>query len=457
MTALGLTLGQIARVVKGTLYGDASMVMDDVSIDSRETCNGLFIAIVGDRFDGHDFASVAVSGGAAAVLVHKTIDGLVVPSVRVSDTLAALQALGMEKRRLFEGRVAAITGSSGKTTTRRILTAILATEHNTHGPIRNFNNHIGLPLTLLGLEATHEAAVLELGCSDFGEIAALTRMADPDVGLVTNVGAAHLEKLGSLDGVARAKGELFSGMREDTVAVVNMDDPRVASMPIQSKRVVRYGRKTGADVRLILREGLGIDGQRLVFSLFGRELVATLPLLGGHNALNALAATAAASMMGIPDTLIVSGLSGVTPEPGRLDPRRAAAGGTVIDDTYNANPNSMRAALVTLGESGKDKKTVAVLGDMLELGEQSAAAHLEIGRAVAHSGIDQLVTLGDQGRLIGEGAVSAGMSPTMWRHETDHDRAADWLATQMNEDVVVLVKGSRGMAMEKVVGPLIKG
>jgi UDP-N-acetylmuramoyl-tripeptide--D-alanyl-D-alanine ligase len=452
-----LTLGEIARAVSGTLFGDASILIREVTVDSRErTDGGLFIAINGDRFDGHDFATMAVAGGAQAVLVHKQIDGLMVPHIRVADTVEALQTLGAWKRKTFSGKVAGITGSCGKTTTRRMLTQILSGVCPTHGPIKNFNNHIGVPLTLLGLRDYHRAAVLELGCSDFGEIAALTRMADPDVALVTNVGAAHLEKLGSLAGVARAKSELFTGMRSNTIAVVNRDDPLVNAMPIVSEKQIRYGEAAEADVRLLHREGLGIDGQRLTLSIFKEERSVTLPLLGAHNAFNALAASAAAAAMAVPIESIAAGLAAVTPEPGRLCVTQGEQM-AVIDDTYNANPNSMAAALLTLKEAGASRQTVAVLGDMLELGEESETAHLGVGRMVPRSGIDLLVTLGHRGVLIGQGAMDAGFPAKRLLVAADQRHAAQLVLERYEKGAVVLVKGSRGMAMERVVEGLLRG
>ena len=305
-------LGQIARIVKGTLSGDASMVPQRVVTDSRETApGGLFIALRGDRFDGHDFASLAVSNGARAVLVHKQIDGLIAPYILVSDTQEALTLLAAAKRESFSGKVAAVTGSSGKTTTRRLLHGILAQEAKTHQPVKNFNNHIGVPLTLLDLDDSYGAAVLELGCSDFGEIAPLTRLVDPDVGLVTNVGPAHLEKLGSLEGVARAKGEMYLNMREETTAVVNGDDPYTSAMPIRSAKRIVYGTAPSSDVRLLNRSYVGAMGQRLTLDLAGQEVTLNLRLLGAHNAENALAAAAGAVALWAPRWRVLGvGLAG---------------------------------------------------------------------------------------------------------------------------------------------------
>ncbi len=346
--ALHYTLGQIARSVKGTLSGDASMMIDEIVTDSRQKSNrGLFIALKGDRFDGHDFAGPSVQNGAAAVLVHKQIDGLMCPYILVKDTTDALADLARSKRRGFSGKVVGITGSSGKTTTRRLVHAILSEKMNTLQPVKNFNNHIGVPLTMLDMDDTFGAAVLELGCSDFGEIAALTKISDPDVGLITNVGPAHLEKLGSLDGVARAKGELYLHMRKEGIAVLNGDDERIMSMAVTPKRRIVYGTSTDADVRLLKRKFLGRAGQQLVIEIFGKKTDLELSLLGAHNAINALAAVAATTALNMEPETIRAALTKMTPEPGRLLPI-FSENLRMIDDTYNANPASVRAALDTL-------------------------------------------------------------------------------------------------------------
>lgn len=454
---LHYSLGQIARIVRGTLAGDASLIVETVITDSRDKKDhGLFIALKGDRFDGHDFATLAVANGAQAVLVHKQIDGLMSPHIMVSNTQKALQDLAAAKRKAFKGKVAAITGSSGKTTTRRLLHAILSEKWATHQPVKNFNNHIGVPLTLLELDDAHQAAVIELGCSDFGEIAQLTGWSDPDVGLVTNVGPAHLEKLGSLDGVAIAKGELYGNMREDTTAVVNGDDVRTAAMKTVSNKKIVFGTSPSSDVCLIERRFLGEDGQQLVIDIAGRKIDLHLKLLGAHNAQNALAAAAAAFALGIEPNDIRKGIAAVMPEAGRLTPKKAHSGLHVIDDTYNANPASMRAALETLREIAGAGRAAAVLGDMLELGAESESAHMAVGRAAAAIGLDVLVVVGRGGRTIAQGAIQAGMDPAMCAVASSAEEAFRIAATVMRPEEWVLVKGSRGMKMEIAVEGLLK-
>jgi UDP-N-acetylmuramoyl-tripeptide--D-alanyl-D-alanine ligase len=432
------------------------MMIDEIVTDSRQKSNrALFIALKGDRFDGHDFAQPAAACGAAAMLVHKQIDGLMCPYILVKDTTKALADLASAKRKGFQGKVVGITGSSGKTTTRRLVHGILAKKMNTLQPKKNFNNHIGVPLTMLEMDDTYEAAVLELGCSDFGEIAELAKISDPDVGLVTNVGPAHLEKLGSLDGVARAKGELFLHMRKEGTAVMNGDDERVMSMNVQPKRKIIYGTSATADVRLLKRKFLGQDGQELIMEILGKKTEIELSLLGAHNAMNALAAAAVAAALHMEPDLIREGLAEIRPESGRLTPIFTKEL-QIIDDSYNANPASMRAALDTLREMAEGGRAVAVLGDMLELGQESEAAHLEIGHKVAELNIDILITAGKGGRTIALGAIQKGMNPKSCTTADDSAQAAFLCAALLREGDVVLVKGSRGMKMETVTAAILK-
>lgn len=459
MPGFSWNLGRVADLVAGRVVGDPGIVPSGVYIDSRVAGDGrLFVAIRGDRFDGHDFARAAAEGGAAAVLAQREIEGCGVPVVVAQDSLLALQRLGAARRRLFRGPVLAVTGSSGKTTTRSILAAIVSTRRETLQPARNFNNHIGVPLTLLEMDpGIHGAAVLELGCSDFGEISLLTELSSPDVGLVTNVGPAHLEKLGDLDGVARAKGELFAGLPATGCAVVNLDDRRVAAMRTTAGRRITFSVEGSADVSLIERKPEGALGQRLKISFGEEEIEARFALPGHHNAVDAVAACAAAMAAGVDASGAAEGLGSVTATPGRLQLREGPSGSILLDDTYNANPASVRAALGVLAEIATGGRQLAVLGDMLELGSGSDDAHLEVGEQAARGGLEMLVTMGESGRLIGEGAVGAGLERGRWRCARDHREAARVVAEILRSNDALLIKGSRGMAMEKVVSALLEG
>ncbi|MCP4604050.1 MAG: UDP-N-acetylmuramoyl-tripeptide--D-alanyl-D-alanine ligase [Proteobacteria bacterium] len=458
MADLGWTLSKIAGLVSGRLTRDPNSIVRQIATDSRQDVKGaLFLALRGEHFDGHNFLHDAAKKGTIAALVEKPLTDLGIPQIQVENSLKALQTLGLERRREFQGPLVGITGSSGKTTTRRLLASILGERYITHQPIRNYNNHIGVPLTLLNLEARHEAAVLELGCSDFNEIAELTKYADPDVALITNVGPAHLEKLGDLEGVAKAKGELFLGMREEATAVVNLDDHRIAALPIRAGKRISFGTSNGALVKLIQRSPSGMRGQDLVFDIQGRRMEGSLPLIGSHNAMNALAAAAAALAVGLGPDEIAKGLAAATPEPGRLTLKEGPQKTIIVDDTYNANPASMRAAVAASKELSEGGRTIAVLGDMLELGDQTEKEHLSLGRHIVDMGIELLVTMGEGGALINRGASDAGFSRDKCLSASDQASAADLVQERINEGDIVLVKGSRGMQMEKVVLQLLTG
>lgn len=451
------TLAAVANSLGGTLKGDGTVSFRKVVTDSRADVRGaLFVALVGDNFDAHHFLGDVRKRGAVGAVVGSEIPGLDLPCVVVADTLVALQTLARKQRDRFDGQVVGITGSSGKTTTRTLTASILNQIGSVHQPIRNFNNHVGVPLTLLDIEPEHQYAVLELGCSDFGEIALLTRLCDPQVALVTNVGPAHLEKLGDLEGVARAKGELFETMNSGGIAVVNLDDPRVAKMNLSADRKLTYSANRPADLRLISRTVKGAKGQEVALDLRGERIEAELPLFGAHNAANALAAAAIAVALDVDSQALVEGLARVEAEPGRLSVHELAGGGVIIDDTYNANPASMAAALDVLLELGETKRTVAVLGDMLELGDASIGVHLELGRRAVENSVDLLIAVGSLSENTVKGALIAGLDPGSIVHADNHEQALHALSVRMLSGDVILVKGSRGMRLEHVVKGVIR-
>lgn len=455
MAKLNWTLEEVARASGGRLDGNPKDRIDRITIDSRvDVTNALFVAIRGERFDGHDFVSEVARRGATAALVNRPIECLSLGQIVVDDTIKALQSLGHARRAQFRGPVVAITGSSGKTTTRRLVHGILGEKYLTHQPQKNFNNHIGVPLTLLELEERHEACVLELGCSDFGEIETLTKISDPDVALITNVGPAHLEKLGDLDGVARAKGELFTFAREGATAVINLDDPRVAQMPLKPKKNLRFSTGDRGDVILRERSPMTEGGQKLVLKIGKDNLECRIPLIGIHNAANATAAIAVAIALGIEEDAITRGLANVHPEPGRLSPLPGPKASIIIDDTYNANPASMKAAIRATVELAAGRRTIAVIGDMLELGPSSNEHHWAIGEYALHEKVDQLVTLGTESEQISRAATSLGLPQDRCFHAPDHRAAAEVVATWIQPGDIVLIKGSRGMRMEQIVKQL---
>jgi UDP-N-acetylmuramoyl-tripeptide--D-alanyl-D-alanine ligase len=457
MSGLGWKLEMVAGIV-GCEAGEArSARVESVSIDSRRDCRGaLFVALKGERFDGHDFVAAAAERGAVAALVSRPLDGVGIPLLQVGDTLRALQSLAVARRREMPLPLLAITGSNGKTTTRMLAAEICGRGHRVHQPPRNFNNQIGLPLTLLGIEAEHEAAIVEIGCSDFGEIRELTELALPDAGLVTNVGPAHLERLGDLDGVARAKGELLAGLPESGTALINADDHRVCEMRTPARRRITYGRRAGVDVRLVARRSLPSEGRQLLeLEIAGESVEARLALPGVHNAGNAVAAAAGALALGCETEEIAAGLAGARDVSGRLRARRAAGGWLVIDDSYNANPGSWQAAIEVLRELAGEGRQLVVLGDMLDLGEAAAKEHRRLGGALVRGGAESLLVVGDHAAEVVDGAREEGGARVRAEIVADAELAAERAGEQLEAGDAVLVKGSRKMQMERAVTALL--
>lgn len=454
---MNLDLTQIVRMTGGRMQpAMARGAITGVSTDSRTVAAGeLFVALRGPNFDGHAFVAAAVERGAAAVLCERLQPQLQVPQIEVANTLQALGDIAHGWRSHFELPLIAVTGSSGKTTTKEMLATILAetgTGLKTEG---NFNNLVGLPLTLARLNETDRWAVLEMGMSERGEIARLAEIAAPNIGVITNVGPAHLETLKTLDGVMRAKGELYIALPAGGTAVINADDPRVASLPVANGvRRLLYGSDPQAEIRA---ESITVSGATVGFRLClpGESHDVTLQVAGRHNVANALAAAAAATVVGVPGATIVHGLEHFRPGKGRMETLLLENELLLIEDSYNANPLSMRAALVALDETqyAGDGRRVAVLGDMLELGENSGELHREVG-AWAAARVDLLLVLGAQAQAVADGARAAGLAAGQVQVVADHDAAVACLAQKLRRGDRVLVKGSRGMRMERISAAL---
>jgi UDP-N-acetylmuramoyl-tripeptide--D-alanyl-D-alanine ligase len=435
-----------------------SMEITGVSIDSRNIRQGeLFIAIKGDRFDGHDFVPAAIKKGAWGALVDRTmleskynsLGGLknILP---VEDTLFALQEMSHIHRKKYSFPVVGITGSNGKTTTKEMLAGILMRT----GPVLktegNLNNHIGVPLTLLKLEPRHRAAVVEMGMSAPGEIDLLARLVSPDVGIITNAGPAHLEFLGSVNGVAEAKAELLGNLRPGGTAVLNADDRHIETFRQKwGGRTLTFGIENKADVSASdIRQDK--DFTDCTLAVCGAEVKVRLRAVGRHNVYNALAAAAGAIAVGMSRDAVKYGLDDFAPTSMRSE-LKLVQGRTVLADCYNANPGSMKAALDTLITLRTGSKSVAVLGDMLELGDAGDEAHKEIGRAAARLGVDVLIAVGTLSKRMLEGAHEAGMPKNRLFAAGSHAEAADLLRKHSKNGDAVLIKGSRGMKMEKIL------
>ena len=433
-----------------------------VSTDSRAIAPGqLFVALAGPNFDGHDFVPKALAQGAAAALVRADyappeLAGACL--LRAPDTLRALGDLAGAWRREQSAIVAGLTGSNGKTSTKEMLAAILQKRHRVLKTKGNLNNLIGLPLTLLGLKPEHTACVVEMGMSALGEIARLTEIAAPELGLVTNVGPAHLGPLGSLANIAQAKTELFRGLEPSATALVNLDDPWLAPWAERLEcRVVTFGSREAAMVRC---GDVSALGGRLAFSLWlpgEAPIRVRLAAPGRHNVMNACAAAAAALVMGQDGAAIREGLEAFAPVKGRLEQKRGFFGFWVLDDTYNANPASLAAGLAALNDVAGGRPRGLILGDMLELGPTSPQLHRDCGRRAAEAGCRLVMALGEQADEVAAGAREGGLSAEAALAFGDRLELIEAAQERFEEDEVVLVKGSRSMGMERVVKALTTG
>ncbi|SFK61556.1 UDP-N-acetylmuramoyl-tripeptide--D-alanyl-D-alanine ligase [Geodermatophilus ruber] len=455
-----LTLDEIAAAVDGRVAGTASgAVTGTVTLDSRTVAPGdLFVAVAGERVDGHDFLGAAAAAGAVAALATRA-DGAL-PCVLVDDPVAALGRLAAAvHRRLTDGglQTLAITGSSGKTSTKDLLGQVLATAGPTVSPPGSYNNDIGLPLTVLDADEDTRFLVLEMGARGPGHIARLCRVAPPRVGVVLNVGSAHLGEFGSADGIAAAKGELVEALPADGTAVLNADDPRVLGMaPRTRARVVATGRAAGADVRA---EAVALDeAGRAHFTLAaaGETHPVALQVVGEHQVANALSAAGAALAAGMAPAAVAAGLAAAGPRSRwRMEVTRRDDGVTVINDAYNANPESMRAGLAALAGLPA-RRRIAVLGAMAELGAGAAEEHRRLGRDAVAAGVALVVAVGSDAVGIAEGAAAAGAREGEGTvHVPDRAAARELLTEVLVPGDVVLVKASRSYGLEVLAEDLL--
>ncbi len=436
-----------ARIVGG------NVTIEGVTTDTRSVEAGqLFVALQGPNFDAHDFAEDAIKAGAKALLVNREL-GLAIPQLVVKDTLLALGKMASWWRSQLSIPFIAVTGSNGKTTVKEMLASIFSQLGNTLATRGNLNNHIGVPLTLLSVTKEHSAAIIEMGANHPGEISYLTNMARPDVAVINNAAAAHLEGFGSLEGVANAKGEIYQGLKADGVAIINADD-RFSGLwkkLAHRNRQLTFGcdstsENDRADVSCDWQPD--VNGNRLNVRTPKGDFTCTLNLLGKHNVMNALAATATSIGADVDPEIIRAGLEAVQSVPGRMQPNKGVNGSFIINDTYNANPTSLQAGLDVL--AARDGKRILVLGDMGELGENVEAFHTQAGEMASRAKVDQLFTLGKFSRnattVFGSNA----------RHYEDVDKLIADVRESLTADTTVLVKGSRVMRMERVVAALVE-
>ncbi len=427
----------------------------DIVVDSRRVEPGdLFVALPGQQTDGHLFLDDAIQRGARGLMTRTKPDAIPdeVTAFVVNDPLESLQAAAGCWRRRQGARIVGITGSVGKTTTREAITQVLRRRFTTLESPRNFNGDIGLPIALLGLAPEHEWGVMEMGPYDRAEMELLTRVGRPDVGVVTNVGPTHLERFGSIEATEEIKGLLPACLPEDGLAVLNGDDERVARMAERtSARVITFGLGDGADVRANAIESHGLDGISFALHAQDETTAVQTPAVGAHQAMTALAATAVGLFAGVPLAEIVTAL-GELESGSRLRPRRSTSGALILDDAYNAAPLSVKAALDVLSELPGHK--IAVLGDMLELGDEEEAGHREVG-AYCMGRCDRLIAIGARARGIADGAWDAGHQQIQWFEKREDASRA--LRREIGADDVVLVKASYAMHLEEMVEALVSG
>jgi len=449
----GINTVEVAcELLQGELRGDGKTIsFSGINTDTREVVPGqLFVALSGPHFDGHDFVAYAVQKGAVAVVVTQPVD-TVVPQIIVSDSQRAYAQLAANWRQQFAIPLIAVTGSNGKTTVKEMLAAIMSCKGSVLATQANFNNEVGVPRTLLALRAEHVAAVIEEGASGPGDIAYLTAFVQPTVAIVTNAAGAHLEGFGSVDVVAKTKGEIFENLPANGVAIINADDVFAGLWQTQAKprAIVRFSLSAEAEgdagVDAEVRGVLTTDGTLQIFTPAG-EVQVTLPLEGRHNAANALAATAAALAAGASLANVKTGLESMKPVSGRLQRKAGIHGAQIIDDTYNANPASLNAALDVLAQCRGDH--YLALGDMAELGAKAVEYHQQAGYQARKTGVSRLYAVGEYSLYAVQAFGEHG------QHFTAQDELISHLQEDLREDVTLLVKGSRSAHMENVVTAL---
>ncbi len=442
-----LTLSYAAKCMQAVLKGKDSPIQN-VVVDSRHVTPGdLFIALPGAKVDGHDYLAEAAANGAIGAVVSRSVSTSL-PTIHVANTVLALGQWAKQYRQRFQIPMVAITGSCGKTTVKEMLSCILAEQGEVLSTQGNMNTEVGVPLTLLRLQPKHEAAIIEMGARNIGDIQYLMNIAIPTVSLITNAGVAHLEIFGSEQGIAKAKGEIYEYLDPKGTVIINVDDPNNRywqSLRKPQQSLITFGLENPAN---ITATHVVLDPSYSEFTLVTEvgSIKVRLSILGLHSVQTALSAAAAASALGISLAHIKAGLESFSPVTGRLQLKKGSLGTNVIDDTYNANPVSVRAALAVLAKATGFK--VFVMGDMFELGSNAAQLHVEIGEVAKKMGIDRLMGVG----ALTEGAVQAfGVGAS---HYADKIQLIKALRQEIDKDTTVLVKGSRGMRMEEVVSAL---
>ena len=452
------TLVQASHAMLGKVgQGNPEATFMGVSTDTRLLKKEeLFFCLLGKR-DGHEFIAEALAKGASGVVIDQAHENLIAEHPKknfivVPDTLRALGDLARAWRRRFEIPILAITGSSGKTTTKDFCALVLTSQYQCLATTGNLNNLIGVPLTLFGLNANHQVAVIEMGMNDFGEIDRLAEITEPTMGVITNIGPAHLEKLSDLTGVAKAKGELFARLNAEGVALVNGDDPYVVQLATLARKII-YGTQDSADVQATEVQQAGLQ-LKIQGALFKEPFAVSLPMLGTHNVYNVLVALTVAKLLKVPIQQALHALLQYRGHAHRLEVFQLKNGALLIDDCYNANPLSMESALQVLRDVDSSKKTLAILGDMLELGDYSEAGHRRVGKRVAQLKIDYLAAVGEHSQWMAKAAIENGMNPDHVLLTQDMPLEHPTFKNFLAKAEVLLVKGSRGIHLERIVDHL---
>ncbi len=454
-----MTLARIADACNGRLlHADHydSREAAGIVLDSRQMQKDyVFVAVAGERVDGHNYIGEVYDNGALAVVCEKAPANPSGPYILVENSLAALKEIAAWYRRQLQIKVVGITGSVGKTSTKEFISSVLAGKYRVLKTEGNYNNEVGLPLTIFKIREEHQIAVLEMGISDFGEMHRLSRIAKPDIAVITNIGQCHLENLGSRQGVLKAKTEIFDYMDESGRVCINGDDDMLAAIgQVHGHAPVRFGVDTREenDVYAANIESHGLFGSTCEIHLEGQTLHTKIPLPGGHMVLNALAAASVGSLLGLTGDEIIAGIEAVKPTGGRSNILRHQKF-TIIDDCYNANPVSMKAAIDLL--SSADTRKVAILGDMFELGEADQALHSEVGAYAALRSVDLLVCVGTLSRNMYEGARSSSFRGSLVYYES-REKLTEALPALIREGDTILVKASHSMGFEHVVAALVQ-
>lgn len=451
-----IKIKDIIKACEGVFHGDESILEDNINgvvIDSRLVQEGyVFVAIQGERSDGHDFAKKAIESGAVCCISEKRLDDNI-PHILVKSSAKALQEAAKYYRSILDIKVIGITGSVGKTSTKEMISAVVSQKYATHKTQGNYNNELGLPLTIFQIEDYHKIAVLEMGISDFGEMHLLADIARPDICVITNIGLCHLDTLKSRDGILKAKSEIFDFINDDTVIILNGDDDKLVSVEdVKGIKPYTFGiNNTDAGIVAdnIITDGL--SGVSCDINSGENTVRVNVPIPGNHMVYNACAGYLAGKSLGLSDEEIVKGIACLVPVDGRNNIIKTSKY-TVIDDCYNANPVSMKAAIDVL--SGAEGRKVAILGDMFELGDDEEKLHREVGDYLVGKSIDAVVCVGSLSKNIIEGC-SADLSKIVKHYETREEFLSDVKAV-VKEGDIILVKASHGMGFDKVVEVLTK-